>query len=46
MLAFHFTIMDSEGPEEIEESPADGVYIYGLYIDGARWDRKTEMIAD
>jgi len=46
MLAFHFTILDAEGPEEIEEVPTDGVYVWGLYIDGARWDRENELITD
>lgn len=38
--------MDAERPEEIEEAPAIGVMIYGLYIDGARWDRENQIIAD
>lgn len=46
MLSFHFTVMEQEGPEEIEELPTDGVYVYGLYIDGARWDRENEYITD
>jgi len=32
--------------DEIEESPEDGVYIYGLYMDGARWDRDNMVVAD
>lgn len=46
MLSFHFTIMEAEGPGDVEESPSDGVYVYGLYIDGARWDRDNEYISD
>ena len=46
MLSFHFTIMEAEGPDDVDESPSDGVYVYGLYIDGARWDRENEYISD
>lgn len=45
-LSFSFQIMPEENPSEVEESPEDGVYIYGLYMDGARWDRDSQVVAD
>jgi len=45
-LSFAFQVMQEEEPTEIEESPEDGVYIYGLFMDGARWDRENQQIAD
>jgi dynein heavy chain len=38
--------MPEENPSEVEESPEDGVYVYGLYMDGARWDRDSQVVAD
>jgi len=40
--------MPQETAEEIDEMPEDevGVYISGLFIDGARWDRDQQLIAD
>lgn len=45
-LSFSFQIMLEEEPEEVEEAPEDGVYIYGLFMDGARWDRESQLISD
>lgn len=36
--------MEEETPEEIEEKPADGVYIYGCFMDGARYNRDLRCI--
>lgn len=40
-LSFGFEIMQAESLEAIEDYPDEGVgvYISGLYMDGARWDR-------
>lgn len=38
--------MPEEDPSEVEESPEDGVYIYGLFMDGARWERDNQVVAD
>lgn len=32
--------------KEFKEPPADGVYVYGIYLDGARWDEQTEAIGE
>jgi len=45
-LSFAFKILTEEAPEEIAEKPTDGVYIYGLFLDGARWDRDAERVCD
>ena len=43
-LAFAFTIMEEETPEEIDEKPQDGVYVYGCFMDGARYNRDLRCI--
>lgn len=45
-LNYTFEILEAEGPDEIDGKPEDGVYIYGLFIEGGRWDRETGLITD
>lgn len=44
-LIFRFEVFDLDA-EEVQEGPEDGVYVHGLFMDGARWDRKARLIAD
>lgn len=32
--------------KDITERPADGVYVYGMFLDGARWDEDKMMLAE
>jgi dynein heavy chain len=32
--------------EEVQAPPKEGVYVYGLFIDGASWDRKNCQLTD
>ena len=46
---FDFVIMNKTGSAEgidISVAPADGVYIYGLFLEGARWDAEAHCLAE
>ena len=32
--------------EEVRKGPDEGVYIYGLFLDGCRWDKQGNKLAD
>ena len=42
-LDFDFEMMDKE---HYDQRPADGVYVRGLFFDGARWDSGKKVLAD
>ena len=47
-LTFEFEVTDLEPDDrtKITSPPEDGVLVYGTYLEGARWDRKTKLLAD
>ena len=32
--------------DKIKEEPKDGVFIWGLHLEGAKWDQQHETLAD
>mgnify|MGYP000067473068 CR=1 FL=1 len=44
-LSFDFLVQTTT-PAEITEEPADGCYIYGLFLEGARYDAETKAVND
>ncbi|XP_029097542.1 dynein heavy chain 12, axonemal isoform X10 [Monodon monoceros] len=43
LLGYEFEVISSDTSEG---TPEDGVYIHGLYLDGARWDRTSGLLAE
>ncbi|XP_072257291.1 dynein axonemal heavy chain 3-like [Pyxicephalus adspersus] len=46
LLGLQFQITDYDYVNDINSSPADGTYINGLYIEGARWDRDKHVVGE
>lgn len=44
-LSFEYKIYDEFKPEEIQEPPEDGVYVYGCYMEGSRWDSRKKGLS-
>jgi len=45
-LSFEFKFEDDKNYKDITEKPEDGCYIYGMFIEGARWDHKKHCLGD
>jgi dynein heavy chain len=43
-LNFSFEVLEAEEPENCEERPQDGVFVYGLFMDGAIYNREQKCI--
>ncbi len=43
-LSFKFKVIDSDKDKLV--APKDGVYIYGLFLDGAQWDSQKDTLID
>jgi len=44
LLSFEFKILDKLTPDQIKEKPIDGCYIYGMYLEGARWNYELHKL--
>lgn len=43
LLIFDF---DIQSVDSLENAPEDGVYVYGLFLEGARWDRSKHHLQE
>lgn len=43
-LSFNYKVYDEIEPADVTEKPEDGVFIYGLYLEGCRWNKTIHMI--
>ncbi len=45
-LSFQFNIHDDMTPEKIKQKPTDGCYVYGMSLEGARWNYDIHYVDD
>ena len=41
-LIFDFEVIQEENPDE----PADGINVYGMFLEGCRWDYDTRLLGE
>lgn len=44
-VSFEYQVI-STPRKEIKEGPTDGCYIWGLYLEGARWDTESNLLSE
>eukprot|EP00919_Chromeraceae_sp_WS-2016_P014468 GHVR01033983.1.p1 GENE.GHVR01033983.1~~GHVR01033983.1.p1 ORF type:complete len:112 (+),score=2.33 GHVR01033983.1:189-524(+) len=44
-LSFKFKVLTND-KDKLVSSPENGVYVDGLFLDGARWDTKDDSLVD
>ena len=45
-LSYKFEIRDDIQKEDVKERPEAGCLVYGLFLEGARWNKETHMLDD
>lgn len=45
-LDFDYVIKDDLSPDDVKEAPKDGCLIYGLFLEGCRWDYSNHQLTD
>jgi dynein heavy chain len=45
-LNFSFAVLTIDNDDQVEERPENGIYISGLFLDGARWNRVNHWLAE
>lgn len=45
-IEFDFIVISDESKYDLENGPEDGVFVWGLFMEGARWDEHLEAIEE
>lgn len=46
LLSFDYLIKDDMTHKDVTGKPEDGVFIYGIYMEGCKWDHEKHMLAE
>ena len=46
LLQFSFNVLDEYEPESIQKAPLEGVYVYGLFIENAKWSTTKKSLVE
>lgn len=45
-VVYHTEVTTYERPEQIKSAPTEGIYIHGLFLEGASWDRQAGQLVE
>jgi len=45
-VAYDYIMLDTIKHTDVKEAPSHGCYIYGLFLEGCKWDYETHELAD
>lgn len=45
-IIFDFEFCDKLQVSDIKQKPEDGCFVYGMYFEGAQWNKETHLLAD
>ncbi|KAF4673078.1 Dynein heavy chain 1, axonemal [Perkinsus chesapeaki] len=45
-LQFGFNCLDISKPDQVSEPPAHGAYVFGLFLEGCRWDPQQRLLSE
>ncbi len=45
-VGFDFEVLPVEDPATIPSEPSAGVYVHGMFLEGAKWDREAGQLAE
>ena len=45
-IQFNYEIHDDKSYKDIKEKPQDGCYVYGMYLEGCKWDAKMHQLEE